>query len=172
MQRGEEMLPNINGRVAWIFEEDNYDIDLIVGVEHIKTTDLEILKTACMKSYDAKFIEEIKAGDVIVGGKNFGYGHPHYPSFKALRAIGIAAVFAESFSPGFYRGETTNGFPLIECPDVINIVSRWDHVTYDWDKGIFKNVENNVEVVCNVPQKTKQLIEHNGIINYLKANRL
>ncbi len=166
------MLPVINGRVAWIFDEDNYDIDLIVGVEHSKTTDIDVLKEVCMKSYDQNFAEDVEPGDVIVGGKNFGYGHPHYPSFKALRAIGISAVFAESFSPGFYRGETTNGFPLIECPNVLKSVKRWGQIMFNWDTGIFTVLENNIELHCFVPQKTKQLIEYQGITNYLKATRL
>lgn len=98
------MLKNIDGRVAWIFAEDNYDIDLIVGIENIKIKDIELLKSVCMTTYDPEFAKVVKPGDVIVGGKNFGYGHPHFPSFKALRALGIAAVFAEPFSPT-YEGD-------------------------------------------------------------------
>ncbi|NOK24155.1 3-isopropylmalate dehydratase, partial [Corallococcus carmarthensis] len=33
-------LQNLRGRVAWVFEEDDYDIDLIVGVRNIKITDV------------------------------------------------------------------------------------------------------------------------------------
>ncbi|QCF27502.1 3-isopropylmalate dehydratase [Hydrocarboniclastica marina] len=126
------MLPKICGRAAWVFQEPNFDIDLIVGVDHMKTQDIETLKSACMTDYDPDFPRQVSEGDVIIGGKNFGYGHPHYPSCRALRALGITAIIAESFSPGFYRGESSNGYPLIECPHITDVVTRWQTITFDW----------------------------------------
>jgi 3-isopropylmalate/(R)-2-methylmalate dehydratase small subunit len=41
-------LKNLQGRVAWVFEEDDYDIDLIVGVSNIKITDLNELAALVM----------------------------------------------------------------------------------------------------------------------------
>ena len=38
------MLAKIKGRVAWKFEEPNYDIDNIVGVANIKLSDIEQMK--------------------------------------------------------------------------------------------------------------------------------
>lgn len=166
------MLEQISGRVAWIFNQPNFDIDLIVGVENISVTDIEKLKNVCMKDYDEKFKENVKTGDVIVGGENFGYGHPHYPSFRALRALGIKAVFAESFSPGFYRGETTNGFPLIECPGILEVVDRWDDIEFDWKSNKIKVKKTNQLLKCNVPKKTKKLVKYGGIIEYLKEERV
>lgn len=167
------MLPVIKGRVAWIFPEPNFDIDLIVGVSNIKIKDIEILKSVCMKDYDSSFINKVQPGDLIIGGENFGYGHPHYPAFIALRALGISAVIAESFAPGFYRGETSNGFPLIECPDILNHVARWDVLTLDWEQERIKNENSGISLSClPIPQKTKDLVKHGGILNYLRANRL
>lgn len=165
------MLSDIHGRAAWIFDEDNYDIDMIVGVENIKVSDSESLKSICMKKYDENFVSHVRPGDVLVGRENFGYGHPHYTSFKALRALGISAVFAESFAPGFYRGETTNGFALIECPGITKLVERWDEIHFSWDTCKL-TVEGHDPIQCVVPQKTKELIECGGIINYLKEKRL
>jgi 3-isopropylmalate/(R)-2-methylmalate dehydratase small subunit len=166
------MLKEIKGRIAWIFDEENYDIDLIVGVENIKIKDIEMLKKVCMTSYDPEFPNVVKKGDVLVGGKNCGFGHPHFPSFKALRALGIEAVFAESFSPGFYKGEIGNGFPLIECPGVLNHVSRWDEVSFDWDTEKL-TINNDVVLQCNkIPQRSRDLIEFGGLIPYIKNKRL
>ena len=49
------VLANLKGRVAWIFEEENFDVDLIVGVKNIKITDLAELSKAAMESYDPEF---------------------------------------------------------------------------------------------------------------------
>lgn len=167
------MLPTIRGRVAWVFQEPNFDIDLIVGVDHMKTQEIDILKSVCMTSYDDRFPDEVQPGDVIVGGANFGYGHPHYPSCRALRALGISAIIAESFSPGFYRGESSNGFPLIECPNVSKAVKRWQTVAFDWDNETLTIAETGEQLACQkVPQKSKDLILTDGIIGYLKQVRL
>ena len=171
------MLSAITGRVAWILDEPNYDIDLIVGVANIKEKDIEKLKAACMRSYDPDFAKAVKPGDVLIGGDNFGYGHPHYPSFRALRALGVAAVFAESYAPGFYRGETTNAFPLIECPGILEAgIARWDTVHFDWASEVLTvrpGKPDEKKLQCNrVPGKVKQIIEHGGILGYLKELRL
>lgn len=90
-------LDNLQGRVAWIFEEDDFDIDLIVGVRNIKITDLNELVAVTMSDYDPGFAASVTKGDLLVGGKNFGYGHPHYPAMRAMRHLGIAGVIAKSF---------------------------------------------------------------------------
>src|SRR5690606_35159812 len=117
--RGTRMsLANLHGRAAWVFEEDDYDIDLIVGVRNIKITDVRELASLAMSDYVADFASTVSQGDLLIGGENFGYGHPHYPAMRAMRHLGIAAVIAESFSPGFFRGEMSMGFPLITCPGI------------------------------------------------------
>ncbi|KAJ1683797.1 hypothetical protein LUZ63_020942 [Rhynchospora breviuscula] len=85
-----------------------------------------------MTAYDPGFVDRVRPGDVVVGGRNFGYGHPHYPPMVALRNLGIAAVLAESFSPGFWRGETYNGVPLLTVPGVSSAVGVGDALEVDW----------------------------------------
>ncbi|KAA9157608.1 3-isopropylmalate dehydratase [Amycolatopsis acidicola] len=121
----------LRGRVAWIFGDD-FDVDLIIGVENIKYYDADVLRKVTMTAYEADFAERVRPGDVIVGGRNFGYGHPHYPPMVALRNLGVSAVLAESFSPGFWRGETYNGMPLITVPGIGSRVRRWDELEVDW----------------------------------------
>ncbi|GAA2862999.1 3-isopropylmalate dehydratase small subunit [Pseudonocardia halophobica] len=124
----------IEGRVAWVFGDD-FDIDLVIGVENIKSYDAEFLRSKVMQAYDPTFADRVRPGDVIVGGRNFGYGHPHYPPMVALRDLGIAAVLAESFSPGFWRGETYNGMPLLTVPGITDAVTTGDDVSVDWRKA-------------------------------------
>lgn len=121
----------ITGQVAWVFGDD-FDVDLVIGVENIKSYDAEFLRSKVMQDYDPTFAERVRLGDVIVGGRNFGYGHPHYPPMVALRDLGIAAVLADSFSPGFWRGETYNGMPLVTVPGISAAVRTEAGVSVDW----------------------------------------
>ncbi len=166
------MLEKIKGRVAWKFEESNYDIDNIVGVANIKLSDIEQMKKVCMAAYTSDFAKEVQPGDVLVGAENFGYGHPHYVAFKAMRALGINAVFAESFNPSFYKGEVANGMALIEVPGILTAVARWDVIELNWqDEQVVINGEKILK--CNrIPQRTKDIFECGSLIEYIKTKRL
>ncbi|GAC67667.1 hypothetical protein [Gordonia soli] len=151
----------IEGRVAWIFGDD-FDIDLVVGVSNIKSYDADHLRSVCMGAYDPDFADRVRPGDIIVGGRNFGYGHPHYPPMVALRNAGISAIVAESFSPGFWRGETFNGMPLITIPGVSSTVSTDEAILLDWRTATLRTA-GGAEIVGHPPNpRTIQIIEAGG----------
>ena len=132
-------LPELHGHAAWVFAEADFDIDLIVGIRNIKLQDPEQLAQLAMQRYDPGFRAQVRPGDLLVGGANFGYGHPHYPSMKAMRHLGIAGVIADSFSPGYWRGEVAMGFPQLACPGIAAATQRWDELQVDWAAGLVIN---------------------------------
>jgi 3-isopropylmalate/(R)-2-methylmalate dehydratase small subunit len=162
-------LPNLRGRVAWVFDEDDYDIDLIIGVRNIKITDVKELAALAMSERDPNFAGSVQRGDLLVGGRNFGYGHPHYPAMRAMRHLGIAGVVAESFSPGFFRGEISMGFPLVTCPGILAQVQRGDEIEVDWSNGCVRHHGRGSSLplqALNVAEQ--QTLEAGGLIPYLK----
>ncbi len=162
-------LANLHGRAAWVFEEDDYDIDLIVGVRNIKITDVKELAALAMADYVPDFAATVARGDLLVGGENFGYGHPHYPAMRAMRHLGIAAVIAESFSPGFFRGETSMGFPLITCPGIRAATARGDTLSVDWATSQVTNHRSG-QVLALQPFSASErgMLEAGGLIPYLQ----
>ena len=162
-------LSNLHGRIAWIFDEENFDVDQIVGVKNIKITDVAELAGLAMRSYDPDFATSVRPGDVVVGAGNFGYGHPHYPPLRALRHLGIAAVVAESFSPGFWRGEISMGTPLITCPGIQDLVSRWDEIEIDWPASEIRNLSTGAALPFEpLSSADRLMLETGGLVPYLK----
>ncbi|UCE31905.1 MAG: 3-isopropylmalate dehydratase [Burkholderiales bacterium] len=161
-------LENITGRVAWIFTEDDFDVDQIVGVKNIKITDIDELAALAMKDFDPEFAQAVRPGDVLVGGVNFGYGHPHYPPMRAMRHLGIRAVIAESFSPGFWRGEISMGFPLLACPGIVSAVERWAPVTIDWQASTVQVGGRRTLPFPALSLADRSMLEFGGLIGYLK----
>ena len=165
-------LPNLRGRVAWVFDEDDYDIDLIIGVCNIKITDVEELAALAMSDREPGFAATVQRGDLLVGGRNFGYGHPHYPAMRAMRHLGIVGVVAESFAPGFFRGETSMGFPLVTCPGILAHVQRGDEIEVDWAAASVRHLGHGINLPLQAfSASERQTLEAGGLIPYLK-NRL
>lgn len=158
----------ISGRVAWVFGDD-FDIDLVIGVENIKSYDPEFLRGKLMQAYDPGFADRVRPGDVIVGGRNFGYGHPHYPPMVALRDAGIAAVLAESFSPGFWRGETYNGMPLLTVPGIAGAVTTGDGIAVEWRSATVTADDGRVLRGTPPSDRVARVIEAGGSLNLLLA---
>jgi 3-isopropylmalate/(R)-2-methylmalate dehydratase small subunit len=163
-------LRNLRGRVAWIFPDDDFDVDQIVGVKNIKVTDIDELAALAMKAYDPDFSTTVRPGDLLVGGRNFGYGHPHYPPLRAMRHLGISAVIAESFSPGFWRGEISMGFPLVPVAGILADVRRWDELSVDWAASKVINHRSGREFAfAPLALADRQMLEYGGLTGYLKA---
>jgi 3-isopropylmalate/(R)-2-methylmalate dehydratase small subunit len=159
----------LEGRVAWIFE-DHFDVDLIVGVENVKSNDPNALLRVCMKAYDPEFVSRVKPGDVLVAGRNFGYGHPHYPAMIAMRAAGISCVVADSFAPGFRRGETYNGMILVTCPGISKMAQRWDRIRVVWREGRVELPDRGVQLQGIRPSpRVIEGIEAGGTYELLKS---
>ena len=123
-----------HGRVAWVFP-DHFDVDQIVGVENIRTYDMQVLRPACMAEYTPGFADEVAPGDLLVAGRNFGYGHPHDQAMSVMREIGISCVVAESFGLMFERSWQFLGLPLLRCAGIAAEVERWDELSVDWERG-------------------------------------
>ena len=163
-------LPNLRGRVAWVFDEDDFDIDLIVGIKNIKITDVNELAKLAMADRAPGFAATVRKGDLLVGGRNFGYGHPHYPAMRAMRHLGIAGVVAESFSPGFFRGEVAMGFPLVTCPGIVAAVQRGDELEVDWAAAQVRVPARGTTLALEpLARAERETLEAGGLIPYLKA---
>ena len=164
-------LPNLKGRVAFIFEERDFDVDQIIGVKNIKIQDVAELAALAMQSYDPEFQSKVRRGDVVVGADNFGYGHPHYPPMRAMRHLGIAGVIAESFSPGYWRGEISMGFPQVSCPGILGFVERWDDIEVDWTTGVVRNLTRDKHIAFEpLSRADRQMLEAGGLVPYLKQS--
>ena len=73
-----------------------------MGSKYIAEKDPEILGEVCLRDYDPEFVNRVQPGDIMIAGKNFGYGHPHQQGIVSLKKKGVAALIAESFYPLWY----------------------------------------------------------------------
>jgi 3-isopropylmalate/(R)-2-methylmalate dehydratase small subunit len=69
------------------------------------------------------WIDEMRVGDIIIGGKNYGTGSSR-PASRSLRNIGIACVVADSINSLFFRNCVNFGLLALECPGVSGLFTE------------------------------------------------
>jgi len=143
---------------------DNIDTDVIVPARYLNTSDPEELKLHCMEDIDAGFIKKVKAGDIIVGGKNFGCGSSREHAPIAIKAAGVSCVVAESFARIFYRNAINIGLPIIESGEAAKAIQNGDTVEIDFDKGEIKSKDKTF-TVPPFPQFIQEIIAAGGLLN-------
>lgn len=165
-------LKNLKGRAALILAEDDFDIDQITGIANLKVTDPVELSKLAMKWCGPEFEARVRPGDVIIAGRNFGYGHPHYPCMIAMRHIGISGVIGEAFAPGYWLGEISKGFPQVPCPGILDSVSPWDELEVDWQASVVRNLTRDIEIAFQpLAQSEMQTLEAGGLLKHLVRSR-
>ena len=97
----------IKGKV-WKFGDDINTDYIISGKYKFKTLDMKELASHVFEDIRPEFAKEVKPGDIIVAGKNFGCGSSREQAPLVLRAAGISAVVAKSFARIFYRNASSN----------------------------------------------------------------
>lgn len=103
----------IKGRV-WIFGDD-IDTDVIIPGKYLRTTDMQVFAAHAMEGIDPEFSKNVKNGDIIVAGNNFGCGSSREQAPLALKHAGVACVVAKSFARIFFRNAINVGLPLLEA---------------------------------------------------------
>lgn len=154
---------------AWVYG-DNVDTDVIIPARYLNTSDAKELAKYCMEDIDTTFAQEVKAGDIMIAGENFGCGSSREHAPIALKESGISVVIAKSFARIFFRNAINIGLPILENKDLPDEVSKGDTIEFDLTNGIVKNITTGKEYQTpTYSGSIQKLIEVGGLVNYTKA---
>src|SRR4030042_1389944 len=140
----------------------NIDTDQIYPGGYLDLTDPELVAKHAMERVDPGFVKEVKSGDMIVAGANFGCGSSREHAAAALKASGIAAVLAESFARIFYRNAINLGLPLLVCSGIANLVKRGDMLSLDLAAGTVINLTSGAAATAQPLSAYVMAILENG----------
>ncbi|NLL80877.1 MAG: 3-isopropylmalate dehydratase small subunit [Tissierellia bacterium] len=147
---------------------DNVDTDVIIPARYLSTGDPEELKKHCMEDIDKDFVKNVKAGDIIVGQKNFGCGSSREHAPIAIKASGVSCVIAESFARIFYRNSINIGMPIIECAQAAARIEKDDEVEVNFNTGEINNItKNETYMGQKYPEFLQNIIQNGGLVNYI-----
>lgn len=149
---------------------DNVDTDVIIPARYLNSSDPKELATHCMEDIDKDFVNNVKAGDIMVANKNFGCGSSREHAPIAIKAAGVSCVIAETFARIFYRNAINIGLPIIECPEAAKAINAGDEVTVDFDSGIITDETTGEKFKGQAfPPFMQKIIKEGGLINYINA---
>jgi len=151
---------------AWVFG-DNVDTDAIAPGRYMKS-EIEVIASHCLEGVNADFAKEVKPGDVVIGGRNFGTGSSREQAPAALKHLGVAALVAESFAGLFYRNALNLGLPTVECREAKRI-EQGDRVAVDFEQGKITILDKNISFSCDpIPTHLMQMVRDGGLLAHLE----
>lgn len=145
---------------------DNVDTDVIIPARYLNVSDYKELAAHCMEDIDPDFVKKVKAGDIMVGGSNFGCGSSREHAPVVIRESGISCVIAKTFARIFYRNAINIGLAILECPEASEKISDGDIVSIDFDTGNITNeTKNETYKAQPFPEFIKEIIKNKGLLN-------
>ncbi len=115
------------------------------------------------------FASKVKAGDMIVAGRNFGCGSSREEAPALLKRLGVSLVIAGSFARLFFRNSINIGFPLLECEGLVRKVAEGDMVEADLEQGIVWNVTRKEKYeAIRLPEFLLNILKAGGTVEAYK----
>jgi 3-isopropylmalate/(R)-2-methylmalate dehydratase small subunit len=148
--------------------------------DNISTTDItpgELFMSVSFKPKDIAFAalrpdwkNQVKPGDCIVGGTNFGFGSHRAIANDVMKDLGIGCIVADSIARVYYRNAIASGFPAFACPGVSQIFNERDELELDVYQGIVKNLTTGQSVHGKpYPPELFEILENGGMLPVLVA---
>jgi len=160
----------LTGKAHRFTPNDDINTDYIIsGRYKFRIDDMNELAKHVMEDISPAFAEDVRPGDLVVAGRNFGCGSSREQAPRALKAAGVSAVIAKSFARIFYRSSFNVGLPLIECET--DWISAGDIIEVDLDSGQVVAVSSGKRATFSpIPPTMQRLLDDGGLIPHIKKN--
>ncbi len=157
----------VRGRV-WKFG-DSVDTNVIAPLHVLKKGEIEELAQHTMAALRPEFPEQVRPGDILVAGANFGCGSHRQEANLILEKIGVRAIVAESVARIFLRTSINLAYPALVAPGVCSLVEDQEELEIDYPKGKIRNVRSGKELTLSkYPPSVEGIFEAGGILALLK----
>ena len=148
---------------------DNVDTDVIIPARYLNTPNAQELAKHCMEDIDKNYVNQVKPGDVMVAGWNFGCGSSREHAPLVIKTCGTGCVIAKSFARIFYRNAINIGLPILECEAAAEEIQAGDEVSVDFDTGVITDhTTGNTYQAEPFPEFIQNIIKKGGLLASLK----
>jgi 3-isopropylmalate/(R)-2-methylmalate dehydratase small subunit len=126
----------------------------------------------CMEAIRPGWSSLVRAGDILIGGRNFGYGSSR-PGAASLLQLGICCVIADGVTSLFLRNSINYAMPVVTCPGVHDAFTEGDEAEVDVETGVVNNVTRGSRIEGErLPGQLVEIIRAGGLLNVLLGRGL
>jgi 3-isopropylmalate/(R)-2-methylmalate dehydratase small subunit len=147
---------------------DDIDTDAIIPGKYLTINTPDELAKHAFEGVRPEFAREVKEGDIIVAGFNFGCGSSREHAPLALKGAKLKCIIAKSFARIFFRNAINIGLPLLECLDTDKI-EEGDRIEVDFASGIITNTTKGQKYYATpLPDFVRGIVDAGGLIEFAK----
>ena len=118
-----------------------------------------------------EFAAEVRPGDVLVGGANWGLGSSREYAVEALKRLGVTAIVAKSFARIHFRNLVNLGIAPFTSPEVVDVIGDADQVELDLVQGLLVRGDDRHQLTAP-PELVQAVLAEGSLIDYyLKHQR-
>ena len=156
----------IEGKV-WKYGDDvNTDVIFAGKYTYKPMTPAEMAEHA-LEDLDPTFAKGVRPGDILVAGTNFGCGSSREQAATCIKASGVAAVIAVTFSRLFFRNAINEGLPVVELAGGTTMIAKDDQVKIDFEKGVVIHKGKEYRFPA-LPKEVLAILNDGGLIPHVK----
>lgn len=158
----------MSGR-AWRFG-DSISTDLIAPGRyfHLRSNLPELAKHV-LEDARPEFASQVKRGDFVVAGENFGLGSSREHAPRIIRLAGVRAVLAKSFARIFFRNCINIGLPVVICDT--SMIDDGDEMEVDLERGEVRNLAKDLKVTFPpLPGVMTKILKDGGLVEHIKKH--
>lgn len=157
-------MDKFSGKI-WVLGDD-IDTDIIIPTEYLALETVNDMAPYAFSPLRPDLAGQIKEGDIIVAGKNFGCGSSREQAPEIIKALGIKCVIAKSFARIFFRNSINNGLLLIENEQLRDVVKEGDEVTVTLNESIEYKEQNFP--IASLPDNLMDIINAGGLVKAMR----
>ncbi len=159
-------MQKITGRV-WKYGDDvNTDV-IFPGKYTYSISDRQEMARHALEDLDPAFVENVRPGDIIVAGKNWGCGSSREQAVICLKEAGVAAIVARSFARIYFRNCINEGLPIATC-DAVDSVETGEEISIDFGAGTV-TTPRGVYTFPPLAPSVMKILDAGGLVPYVQA---
>lgn len=151
---------------VWVLGDD-IDTDIIIPTEYLALETVNDMAPYAFSPLRPELAGQIKPGDIIVAGKNFGCGSSREQAPEIIKALGVKCVIAQSFARIFFRNSINNGLLLIENAQLCHDVKEGDQVTVSLQEESI-SYNGNKYAIAALPDNLMDILNAGGLVKAMR----
>jgi 3-isopropylmalate dehydratase small subunit len=127
------------------------------------------LRINCLRGIRPDFPDNVKPGDLLVAGENFGCGSARQSAVEALQLSGIVGVLAESVARIHRRNSIALALPTYAVSGISAFVEDGDEIQVDYRARVVRNLTRGGEIALpSLPESVADIYRTGGILEMIK----